>query len=143
MSSALRALLLILAAALLCSPARAVTVNVALDQLIGSGLGDCTHSAPGQCNGTPPDPPVEINSLAGHWGNGLPYDQALLPAASRGPVEMALPGSVLLPMPASFAFLAGGTGGGSGGPDPGTCPPAGSGGVLRSLSFTRSLTANG
>ena len=136
--------LLFLMAALLAAPvAWAVTLNITLDGLVASGLGDCTPSGPGQCNGDPPDPPIEINSISGHWGYGLPFDQVTLPGATLAPVTMTLPGSVSIPMPSTFAFLASGTGGGSGGPDPGECPEAGAGGVVTNLSLTRSITVNG
>jgi hypothetical protein len=135
--------ILFLASTLLTASASAATINLTLDELIASGLGDCTPTGAGQCNGTPPDPPVEINQITGQWGIGLPFDQARLGGATLGPIDVPLPGSVSLPTPASFAFLAGGTGGGSGGPDPGGCPEPGAGGVLTSLSFSRRITVNG
>src|SRR5882724_5312102 len=135
---------LFFAAAVLAAPfASAATINLTLDALVASGLGDCTPSGPGQCNGTPPDPPVEINQIPGHWGVGLPFDQARVPGVTLGPIQMTLPGSISIPMPAQFAFLAGGTGGGSAGPDPGACPETGAGGVLSNFSLSRTITVNG
>jgi RHS repeat-associated protein len=130
--------------ALLCAgAAQATTISVTLDGTIASGLGDCTTSGPGQCNGSPPDPPVEIESIGTpSWGTGLPFDMARLPGAAAGPLNLPLPGTLDIPMPASFEFMAGATGGGSGGPEPGGCSPA-EGGVTTPFSVTRSLAVNG
>lgn len=136
-------LIFLIGTALAAPMASAVTLNIALDGLIASGLGDCTPSGPGQCNGDPPVPPVEINQISGHWGYGLPFDQVRLSNATLGPIEMQLPGSITIPISPDFAFLAGGTGGGSAGPDPEGCPEPGAGGVVSTVNFTRYITVNG
>ena len=123
--------------------ASAATLNITLSGVVASGLGDCTPSGAGQCNGTPPDPPVEINSIGiPDWGNGLPFDMAKLPGVTLGPITMQLPGTVVIPMPAGFAYMAGGTGGGSGGPEPTGCGPT-EGGVTTPFTVQRSITVNG
>jgi RHS repeat-associated protein len=129
--------MLLAGATMLAAPAFALTINLSLDPLMASGLGDCTPSGPGQCNGNPPDPPVEIGS------GGLPFDRALLAGTTLGPIPRwpcreASPSRSPPGFPLRRRHRRG-----SGGPDPGTCPDPGAGGVLSSLSFSRSVTVNG
>ena len=67
------------------------------------------------------------------------FDQALLAGTTLGPIQMALPGSLAIPMPPGFLFCGGGTGGAPAAPTRAPVRIRAPGGVLSGLSFSRSV----